>query len=44
MTLEEKTQKIHSINKMIADLKSNPSVEGKKTIQQLQPHLYDLTF
>ena len=39
MTLEEKTQKIDSINKMISDLKSNPTVTAKDTIQKLQQQI-----
>jgi len=39
MTLEEKTQKINSINKIISDLKSNPTVTAKDTIQKLQQQI-----
>ena len=36
---EEKINKINSLHKIISDLKSNPSVDSKKTIQKLQQEL-----
>ena len=39
MTLEEKTQKVKVITAMIVDLKKNPSVEAKQTIQKLQQEI-----
>ena len=36
MTNKEKIQKIEAINKMIIDLKLNPPIESKITIQKLQ--------
>tara|TARA_B100001094_G_scaffold306501_1_gene337335 strand:- start:1188 stop:1388 length:201 start_codon:yes stop_codon:yes gene_type:complete len=42
MTQQDKLDAIKSLHKMIIELKSNPSVESKKTIQQLQQKLDDL--
>jgi len=36
---EETINKINSLHKIISDLKSNPSVDSKKTIQKLQQEL-----
>lgn len=37
--MEQKINKIKSLQKIISDLKSNPSVDSKKTIQKLQQEL-----
>lgn len=42
MTQQNKLDAIKSLHRMIIELKSNPSVESKKTIQQLQQKLDDL--
>ena len=42
MTKQDKLDAIKSLHKMIIDLKKNPSVESKKTIQGLQQKLDDL--
>lgn len=42
MTKQDKLDAIKSLHKMIIELKSNPSVESKKTIQSLQQKLDDL--
>ena len=39
MTQEEKFNKINALNKMIINLKSNPEVNSKNTIQKLQQEL-----
>ena len=39
MTIQNKLDEIKSLHKMIIELKSNPSVESKKTIQRLQQKL-----
>ena len=39
MTEQEKFNKIKVLNQMIIELKSNPSVESKKTIQKLQQEI-----
>jgi hypothetical protein len=36
MKQKEKLQKIEAINKMILDLKLNPTIKSKTTIQKLQ--------
>ena len=36
MTQEEKLKKVEALSKMIIDLKSNPSIKSKITIQKLQ--------
>ena len=38
MTKQDKLDAVKSLHKMIIELKSNPSVESKKTIQQLPKH------
>ena len=43
MTQQNKLDAIKSIQKMIIELKQNPSIESKKTIQQLQQKLDELT-
>tara|TARA_Y100000385_G_scaffold252075_1_gene275286 strand:- start:889 stop:1023 length:135 start_codon:yes stop_codon:yes gene_type:complete len=43
MTKQDKLDAIKSLHKMIIELKSNPSVESKKTIQSLQQKLDELT-
>jgi hypothetical protein len=42
MTQQNKLDAIKSLHRMIIELKSNPSVESKKTIQILQQKLDDL--
>lgn len=42
MTQQDKLDAIKSLHKMIIELKSNPSVESKKTIQGLQQKLDEL--
>jgi hypothetical protein len=42
MINQNKLEEIRALHKMIIELKSNPSVESKKTIQQLQQKLDDL--
>jgi len=42
MTKQDRQDAIKSLHKMIMDLKKNPSIESKKTIQQLQQKLDDL--
>ena len=42
MTKQDKLNKIKSLHKMVIELKSNPSVESKKTIQRLQQQIDDL--
>jgi hypothetical protein len=43
MTQEEKLEKIKSLHEMIIELKSNPSIASKKTIQSLQQEIDKLT-
>lgn len=43
MTQQNKLDAIKSLHRMIMELKSNPSVESKKTIQLLQQKLDELT-
>tara|TARA_R100001509_G_scaffold164900_2_gene144136 strand:- start:777 stop:914 length:138 start_codon:yes stop_codon:yes gene_type:complete len=43
MTREEKLLKIKSLQEMIIQLKSNPSVESKKTIQSLQQQIDNIS-
>ncbi len=43
MTKQDKIDAIKTIHKMFYELKSNPRVESKKTIQQLQQKLDELT-
>ena len=43
MTKQDKLDAIKSLHKMIIELKSNPSIENKKTIQSLQQKLDELT-
>ena len=40
MTEQEKFSKIKSLNKMIIELKANPQVNSKETIQKLQQEIY----
>ena len=42
MTKQDKLDAIKSLHKMIIELKKNPSIESKKTIQNLQQKLDDL--
>lgn len=42
MTLEEKTNQINAIQKMIVDLKTNPSLKSKNTIQKLQQQIDEI--
>ena len=42
MTKQDKLDAIKSLHRMIIKLKTNPSIESKKTIQQLQQKLDDL--
>ena len=39
MTQQEKTNKIKELSSMIVDLKSNKSIDTKKTIQKLQQQI-----
>ena len=39
MTQQEKTIKIKELSSMIVDLKSNKSIDTKKTIQKLQQQI-----
>lgn len=39
MTQEEKFNKIKALNQMIVELKNNPQVNSKKTIQKLQQEI-----
>ena len=39
MTKKEKIQKIEALGKMIIELKTNPDIDSKLTIQQLQQEL-----
>ena len=43
MTKKDKIDAIKSLHRMIMELKSNPSVKSKKTIQGLQQKLDELT-
>ena len=43
MTKQDKIDAIKSLHRMIMELKKNPSIESKKTIQQLQQKLDELT-
>jgi hypothetical protein len=43
MTQQDKIDAIKSLHRMIMELKSNPSVKSKKTIQGLQQKLDELT-
>ena len=43
MTQQDKIDAIKSLHRMIMELKKNPSIESKKTIQQLQQKLDELT-
>ena len=42
MTEQEKFNKIKALNKMIINLKTNPEVNSRKTIQKLQQEVDDL--
>tara|TARA_B100001093_G_scaffold504707_1_gene560920 strand:- start:777 stop:911 length:135 start_codon:yes stop_codon:yes gene_type:complete len=42
MKQQDKLDAIKSLQKMIIELKSNPSIESKKTIQNLQQKLDEL--
>jgi hypothetical protein len=42
MKTQDKLDAIKSLNKMIIELKKNPSIKNKKTIQQLQQKLDEL--
>lgn len=42
MTEQEKFDKIKALNKMIINLKTNPEVNSRKTIQKLQQEIDDL--
>ena len=42
MTEQEKLNKIKALNKMIINLKTNPEVNSRKTIQKLQQEIDDL--
>ena len=42
MTQQEKTNKIKELSSMIVDLKSNRTVDSKKTIQKLQQQIDEL--
>lgn len=42
MTEQEKLNKIKALNKMIINLKTNPEVNSRKTIQKLQQEVDDL--
>lgn len=43
MTQQDKLDAIKSLHKMVIELKKNPSIESKKTIQLLQQKLDELT-
>ena len=43
MTKQEKIEKILSLNNMILELKANPHVKSRNTIQKLQQELSKLT-
>ncbi len=43
MTQQEKTNKIKELSSMIFDLKSNRTIDSKKTIQKLQQQIDELT-
>ena len=43
MTKSEKTNKIKELSSMIVDLKSNRTIDSKKTIQKLQQEIDKLT-
>lgn len=42
MTEQEKFNKIEALNKMIINLKTNPEVNSRKTIQKLQQEIDNL--
>ncbi len=42
MTQNEKTNKIKELSSMIVDLKSNRTIDSKKTIQKLQQQIDEL--
>ncbi len=42
MTKQDKLDKFKHIQEMISNLKANPSVNSKKTIQQLQQQLDEM--
>ena len=42
MTKQEKTNKIKELSSMIVDLKSNRTIDSKKTIQKLQQKIDNL--
>ena len=42
MTKQDKLDSIKSLHRMIIELKTNPSIESKKTIQLLQQKLDEL--
>ncbi len=43
MTIKEKTEKIKAINDMIVELKRNPTIASKQTIQRLQQQIDNVT-
>ena len=44
MKQQDRLDAIKSLRSMIVELKSNPSIESKKTIQQLQQKIDDLSY
>jgi len=44
MTQQEKTNKIKELSSMIVDLKSNRTIDSKKTIQKLQQQIDKLIY
>jgi len=44
MTQNEKTNKIKELSSMIVDLKSNRTIDSKKTIQKLQQQIDKLIY
>lgn len=44
MKQQDRLDAIKSLQIMIVELKSNPSIESKKTIQQLQQKIDDLSY
>ena len=44
MNAEDRLSKIKELNSMILDLKSNPTISSKKTIQKLQQQINEILY
>lgn len=44
MDAEERLEKVKTLSSMIIDLKTNPAVDSKKTIQKLQQQINEILY